>query len=311
MEGRTGQDVIRRWVDNPLIALEDVPFPCSDVLNAAIVRHAGEYVMLVTVEALEGRCRIFPARSRNGTTFSVAPTPLMVPAAEGPYCQHESFGIRDPRITPMDGAFYITYVADGDHGLRVGLARTDDFQSIERIGLATEVDFKNGVLLPRKIDGRYALLTRPMEGGSIWICYSHDLRFWSGGETVMTPRWGYWDANLIGAAAPPIEIDRGWLLIYYGEKHTSAGPLVRLGAAILDRDNPARVLSRSNIPILSPREPYERIGDVPNVVFSCGAILDDDGTVNVYYGASDSCICLGQAPLDEIIDVCKESIREY
>jgi predicted GH43/DUF377 family glycosyl hydrolase len=127
----------------------------------------------------------------------------------------------------------------------------------------------------------------------------------------MTPRSGFWDANVIGASAPPIEVERGWLLLYYGEKHTSAGPLVRLGAAVLDRDNPARVISRSNIPILSPRERYERVGDVPNVVFSCGALLEEDDTLNVYYGASDSCVCLGQAKLDEIIQNCRESKLEY
>lgn len=311
MDGRPGQDVISRWVDNPLIALEDLPFACSDVLNAAVVRFAGEYVMLVTVEALEGQCRIYPARGRDGKHFTVAPTPLMVSADAGHYQPHESFGIRDPRITAMDDTYYITYVADGDHGLRLGLARTDDFQSIERVGLVSQVDTKNGVLFPEKLDGRYVLLSRPAEGASIWVQYSQDLEFWTGGQVVMTPRNGFWDANMIGAAAPPIAIDRGWLLLYYGEKHTSAGPLVRLGAAILERENPARVLSRSNIPILSPREPYERIGDVPNVVFSCGAILDEDNTLDLYYGASNSCICLGQAPLEEVIEVCKESEREY
>jgi predicted GH43/DUF377 family glycosyl hydrolase len=122
----------------------------------------------------------------------------------------------------------------------------------------------------------------------------------------MTPRGGYWDADVVGAAAPPVETDRGWLLIYYGEKRTSAGPLVRLGAAVLDAEDPARVIARSNIPILSPRERYERMGDVPNVVFSCGALLDGRGRVSVYYGASDSCICLGQAALEDIVRICQE-----
>ena len=114
----------------------------------------------------------------------------------------------------------------------------------------------------------------------------------------------------VGAAAPPIETEAGWLLLYYGERQTSAGPLVRLGAAVLDRAHPQRVLRRSNIPILSPRERYERIGDVPNVVFSCGALREDD-TIHLYYGASDSCICLGTASLDAILQTCIESEKEY
>jgi predicted GH43/DUF377 family glycosyl hydrolase len=311
MDGKPGQDVIRRWPDNPLIALEDVPFQCSDVLNAGVVKFNDEIIMLVTIEALEGRCRIHPARSHDGVHFTVSKTPLMVSADSGPAAQHESFGIRDTRITKIDDAFYITYVADGDHGLRLGLARTTDFQGVERLGYVSQVDVKNGILFPRKIDGRYALLLRPHEGFSIWVKYSKDMEFWGDSNVVMTPRNGFWDANVIGAAAPPIETERGWLLLYYGEKHTSAGPLVRLGAVVLDRDNPARVISRSNIPILSPRERYERVGDVPNVVFSCGALLEEDDTLNVYYGASDSCVCLGQAKLDEIIQNCRESKLEY
>jgi predicted GH43/DUF377 family glycosyl hydrolase len=126
----------------------------------------------------------------------------------------------------------------------------------------------------------------------------------------MTPRGGFWDSTRIGPSAPPIEIDEGWLLIYYGEKGTSAGPLVRLGAAVLDRDDPSRVLARSNVPILVPREKYERIGNVPNVVFSTGVLLED-GVLSVYYGASDSCICLGKAPLDVVVRACFDSEREF
>ena len=131
-----------------------------------------------------------------------------------------------------------------------------------------------------------------------------------GWQVLIRPRGGYWDTTRIGAAAPPIAIEQGWLLIYYGQKHTSAGPLVRLGAAILDRDDPSKVIARSNIPILAPREQYERIGDVGNVIFSCGAILEDDGRVNLYYGASDSCICLGQAAVDEIVQACMNNGRQ-
>jgi len=308
MDTRVGRDVVRRWVDNPLIALEDLPFRSGGIWNAGITRFDGEYVMLLTIETLEGRYCIYQARGRDGQHFWIDDKPFMAPNENGPY---ETLGIRDPRITHLDETYYITYVAEGDHGLRLGLARTDDFQCVDRMGFISQVDTKNGVLLPKKIGGRYAMLTRPAEGGSIWLAYSEDLVFWGDQTVVMTPRGGHWDADLIGASAPPIEIDQGWLLIYYGEKRTSAGPLVRLGAAILDADDPASVVARSNIPILAPRERYERMGDVPNVVFSCGVQLADDGMVNIYYGASDSCIALGQAPLDEIVRVCLESGKEF
>ncbi len=302
-----GRDVIRRCRSNPLISLKDFPFRISDIWNAGVVRFDGQYLLLITVEMLEGQSNIYRARGNDGEHFALDKVPFMTPAEDGPSGVHESVGIRDVRITPVDGAYFLTYVAGGDHGQRIGLARTNDFRSVERIAYASQVDVKSGALFPRKIGGKYALLKRPDAGESIWLAYSEDLLYWGGATVVMTPRGGYWDATRIGTAAPPIEIDEGWLLIYYGEKHTSAGPLVRLGAAVLDRNEPARVIARSNIPILSPRDPYERIGDVPNVVFSCGAILEDDGQVKVYYGASDSCICLGTAKLDDILDVCRDS----
>ncbi len=310
MDRSSGRDVIRRCPSNPLISLGDLPFRSSDIWNAGVVRFGEQYLLLMTVEMLEGRYSIYRADSNDGLHFTVDAEPFMSPADSGPNQMYENVGIRDPRITLIDDWFYISYVADGDHGLRLGLIRTKDFRTVERIAYISQVDVKNGVLFPSKVGGKYLLLKRPDAGSSIWLSYSDDLVFWGGSTVVMTPRGRYWDSNRIGAAAPPIKIDEGWLLIYYGEKHTSAGPLVRLGAAILDYENPSRVIARSNIPILSPREKYERVGDVPNVVFSCGALLED-GQINLYYGASDSCICRGSAPLKEILRICLESGREF
>ena len=309
MDGSTGHDVIVRYADNPVIGLDDLPFRCSDIWNAGLIRHESEYLLLLTVEMLEGRCAIFLARSADGLEYVIQSEPFMSPDDDGGR-MYENVGIRDPRVTAFEDGYYIVYVADSNHGQRLGLARTEDFRSIERLGYISQVDVKNGALFPRKIDGQYLLLKRPKQGESIWLAYSDDLQYWRSETVVMTPRGGYWDSHRIGAAAPPIEIDEGWLLIYYGAKSTSAGPLVRLGAAILDRDDPAKVIARSNIPILAPREWYERIGDVPNVVFSCGAMLED-GVVELYYGASDSCICRGTAPVEKIVKICFESAKEF
>lgn len=309
MDGGRGHDVIVRYAGNPVIGLDDLPFRCSDIWNAGLIRYQSQYLLLLTIEMLEGRCAIFLAHSDDGLEFVVQSEPFMSPDDNGGG-MYETVGIRDPRVTALDGVYYITYVADSNHGQRLGLARTEDFRSVERLGYISQVDVKNGALFPRKIDGKFLLLKRPQQGESIWLAYSDDLEFWRSDTVVMTPRGGHWDAHRIGAAAPPIEIDQGWLLIYYGVKNTRAGPLVRLGAAILDRDDPARVIARSNIPILAPREWYERIGDVPNVVFSCGALLQD-GVVELYYGASDSCICRGTAPVEKIVATCFESEKGF
>jgi predicted GH43/DUF377 family glycosyl hydrolase len=307
----TGRDVIRRYRGNPLITIEDLPFVCSDIWNAGAIRFRDEYLLLLTVETLQGLGSVYLARGTNGYDFLVEPEPFMTGSKHEPFAQYEIFGIRDPRVTKIDGTYYITYLADSANGERIGLARTKDFQSVERMQLISEPDTKGACIFAKKFDGRYAMLERPSAGGSIWLTYSDDLTHWGSSTIVLTPRAGYWDSNRIGPAGPPIEFDAGWLLIYYGEKDTSAGPLIRLGAAILDRVDPSRVLARSNIPILAPREKYERIGDVGNVVFSCGALLEDGNQVRVYYGASDSCICLGVGSLDDIIRVCRASQQEY
>ena len=304
MSQRQGRDVVHRWPGNPLISVDDLTFQCIDIHNAGIAKIEGAVVLLTTIESLEGRCSIHRAMSPDGLEFEIEAAPFLAPAEDGPFAKYESQGVRDPRITRMDDTFFVTYLAESEHGFRIGLARTDDFVTIERIGLIGEPDLKNGALFPRKIDGRYALLTRPATG-SIWITYSDDLEFWGDSTVVMSPRAGYWDANRVGAAGPPIEIDGGWLLLYYGVRETSGGPLFRIGAALLDPDDPSRVVCRCNIPILAPREHYERVGDVGNLVFSCGAILEKDGTFKLYYGGADSCICLGTARIEQILDYCQ------
>lgn len=303
MDNRLGGDVLQRCSSNPLVSLHDLPFRASDIWNAGVTEFDGNVLLLLTVETLQGHHQIYRAVSADGMNFTVDAEPFMAPLTDGPAGAYESLGIREPRITALDGVYYLAYVADGDHGLRLGLARTQDFRTVERLGYISQVDVKGGALFPAKINGRYAVLKRPSAGGSIWVSYSDDLEFWGDDAVVMTPRGGYWDSTRIGVGMAPVQIEQGWLVIYYGEKDTSAGPLVRLGAAVLDRDDPSRVLARSNIPILSPREKYERIGDVPNVVFSCGGLLAD-GKVHVYYGASDSCVCLAAAEVGDIVASC-------
>ncbi len=305
MSTKLPRNIVHRWEGNPVIALADLPFQASDVHNAGAVRHDGGYVLLVTVENLRGDCSIYCARSEDGRSFEIDEQPLLAPATEGPFAPYESRGVRDARITVFDGVHYIVYLAESEHGVRLTLARTDHCRSIERVAFISEPDTKNGALFPCRINGKYARLERPREGGNIWISYSDDLDYWGGWQVVMTPRHGFWDYDRIGASVPPIETEPGWLLIYYGVRNLPGGPLFRLGAAFLDRQDPSKVIGRSNVPILAPHEHYERIGDVPNLVFATGAVLSEDGSeVQIYYGAADSCICLGTVGLDELIKVC-------
>jgi len=307
MTKRRIYDVVRRWEGNPILTIEDIPFPCNTVFNTAAVQKGDQTILLLRVEDLQGRSVLALATSKDGYTFEVDDEPVMEPCCGGePFERYESRGVEDPRITLLEGVYYIMYTAASQFGPRLALAKTEDFRRFERIALVSEPDNKDGTLFPRKVNGRYARLDRPMTGevGNIWVSYSDDLIDWGSSEVVMPVRSESWDSWRVGASAPPIETKYGWLEIYHGVKRNASGMIYRLGAAMLDIDNPAKVLCRSAIPILAPREYYERVGDVPNVVFSGGAIMDPGEQIRIYYGAADTSICVGTVGLDELMQFC-------
>lgn len=311
MPAKRAGDIVHRWEKNPIIALKDLSFRCADICNAGAVKVGNEYVLLVSILNLAGVHSVYTARGTDGVSFRVNDHPLLAPSPDGPLAPHETGGILDARVVELEGGYYICYDALGRHGYRLGIARTSDFESVEDRRLIAEPDTKGGAFFPRKIKGKYARLERPWESQSIWVSYSDDLRYWGGWDVVLTPRGGFWDTTRVGCATPPLEIELGWLFVYYGIKQTSSGPLFRLGAAILDAEDPARVVGRTNVPILSPRMIYERIGDVPNLVFSCGAVIEPDGQVKLYYGASNSCVCLGTTTVGAITDACLHEHEEF
>ncbi len=306
MSKHIARDVVKRWEGNPILSAEDIPFPCNTVFNAGAVKVGDEYILLLRVEDLRGHSVLALACSDDGYHFTVHDEPVMVPSREGAFAVYERKGIEDPRITRIEDTYYIIYTAVSDLGARLALAKTEDFRSFERIALISEPENKDGALFPRKIGGRYVRLDRPMVGstGNIWISYSDDLVSWGDSRVLMTVRGDCWDSWRVGASVPPIETEYGWLEIYHGVKETSHGPIYRLGAAMLDRDDPTKVLCRSAIPILAPREDYERTGDIPNVVYSTGAIMEDDGTLRIYYSGADTCICVGTVRLEELMQFC-------
>ena len=236
----------------------------------------------------------------------------MTPADFEPWRFFEEHGIEDPRLTVIDGKYYITYTAVSSVGYHIALAQTKDFKRYDRIALVSEPGNKDGVLFPEKINGLYARLDRPFGRGigAIWLSYSPDLVNWGRSEMVLAPRPRYWDSFRIGASAPPIRTERGWMEIYHGVRMTASGPVYRIGTVMLDLANPTKVVGRCLAPVLSPREEYERVGDVGNVVFACGAVVEPDGEVKVYYGAADTSICVATATLDELIESCFESDGE-
>ncbi len=309
---RRGTDLLHRWERNPILTLEDVPFRCNTVFNATPVKVDGTYYLIVRVEGQQGYSFFCLAQSGDGLHFQMEKRPCMIPAKRHPWKRWEENGIEDPRLTVIDGKYYVMYTAVSRYGNYIALAKTEDFHNYKRIAVVSEPGNKDGVLFPEKIDGLYARLDRPIGRGlgTIWISYSPDLKHWGKSDFVCAPRPRYWDQYRIGASAPPIRTDRGWLEIYHGVKMTNSGPIYRIGTIMLDPENPAKVIGRCLEPLLSPRTDYERIGDVGNVVFACGAIVEDNGDVKVYYGAADTSICVASATLDELVESCFECTDE-
>ena len=204
----------------------------------------------------------------------------------------------------------MTYTAYSQAGPLVSLATTHDFRSFERHGAVMPPEDKDAALFPVRFDGRWAMIHRPVpnmpSGAHIWLSFSPDLKHWGDHQVLLRARRGaWWDANKIGLSPPPLPTPEGWLLLYHGVKTTVSGGIYRLGLALLDLDDPRRVLARSDEWIFGPRAPYELFGDVDKVVFPCGWVLNGDA-IRLYYGAADSCLVLATGCLSELLAWLKD-----
>ncbi len=297
------QELFERSEHNPLITVKNVPYQANTVFNAGIADLGNEVLALVRVESTSGRSHLICARSPDGIDWKFEDRALLH-SAQG--FDYEANGVEDCRLTWMNDldAWGITYTAYSDQGPCVAIAITKDFKTTNRLGVVYPPDNKNAVLFPRKFGDMYAMLHRPsVGGGSVWISYSPDLVYWGKPQVVIPVHGGpWWDGMRVGAGLPPIETKAGWLVIYHGVKHAAGDPIYRLGAALLDLEEPHRLIGRTRRWLLGPQEPYERTGDAPNVVFATGGFVRN-GRLWMYYGAADSCICLATAELASIVDI--------
>jgi len=309
-------DLVTRSPRNPILTSDDVPYPVATVHNAAAARlDDGRTVLVFRSHVPTGRSILGYAESTDGEQFTVRPEPFLTPATDEPFATYERFGVEDPRLTRLDdGWWYLTYSAYSERGVRIALARTADFATVERIALITEADHRNVVLFPERIGGDYVRLDRPhteLTPWSIWLSRSPDLIHWGRAERLITPATYHWTSAKVGPGAPPIRTDAGWLNIFHGVYPTMAGHVYRLGVALHDLTDPSRVLGVADPWILEPHDLWERTGYVPNVVFTCGALLEDDGiTLRLYWGAADTVICTGTADLDQLIALCQDHAQE-
>jgi len=305
--------VVRRFAGNPVLTKDDVPYPVETVHNAGIARFQGRYLMLFRSHLRTGRSIIGIAYSEDGYHFDVTKKPFMVPSDKGEFAVYEEYGVEDPRICQLGEDYLITYSAYSRHGVRIGLARTRNFETIERVALISQADMRNAVIFPETFDGRYARLDRPhseISPWSLWLSWSPDLVHWGESVVLIKPQAYHWDEVKVGPGANLLKTPEGWLNIYHGVFRTMDGAIYRLGVALHDLDNPATVRGVSDEWILSPQDTWELTGYVHNVVFTCGALAEDDGTIKIYWGGADTVMCVGTADRDTLIDLCLNRSRE-
>jgi predicted GH43/DUF377 family glycosyl hydrolase len=300
--------VFTRSPHNPLITVADLPFAANAVLNpgAACLR-AGTVGLLLRVEDRRGLSSIHLARSPDGVTdFTVEREPLLAPRPDEFSCQ---WGFEDARVSlvPELDRYVITCTAYGPPGPCVYLAVSNDLMTLASGSVVISPEDKNAALFPRRIDGSWLLLHRPVvmasNSADVWISRSDDLFAWRQPQPVLLRRLGgWWDAARVGIGPPPIETDEGWLQLYHGVRNTVSGSIYRVSAALLDLDEPWVVRRRLEEWLLSPSDPWERVGDVANVVFPCGAIpRPDDGEIDMYYGAADSVVCMATVTTADLL----------
>lgn len=304
--------IIKRYSGNPILTKKDVPYEVVTVHNAAVAKYNNQYIMLFRSHKRNGRSIIGIATSKNGFDFKVRPQPFIEPEKSGLFSIYEQFGVEDPRICKIDDEYYITYSAYSEYGVRIALAKTQNFKEIEKISFITEADYRNIVLFPEKIDGQFIRLDRPHSDicpWSIWISYSPDMIHWGNSKVLIKPEKYHWDEMKVGPGATPIKTSEGWLNIYHGVFSTMSGSVYRLGVALHDLEDPSKIIGVADDWILQPEDDWEVNGYVHNVVFTCGAIAEEDESVKIYWGGADTVMCVGTANIQKLVEMCINSSR--
>ena len=315
---------ITRHPENPVLTHEHVPYRATLVFNAGVAKWQGRYVMVFRndygewgVPRFEGT-NLGLAVSDDGVHWTVEPEPCFVLRSD------EFRRGYDPRLTVIDGRVYMCFAVDTRHGVRGGIAVTDDLKQFEILSLSVP-DNRNMVLFPERVGGKYVRLERPFpvysRGGGelfdVWLSDSPDLRYWGNSALVLGTEDVPWCNAKIGPAAPPVKTPKGWLTTFHAvDKDDGRGKngweaawkkRYTVGIMLLDLEDPRKIVGLCREPILVPEAPYETDGGFRNnVLFPGGMILEDDGEVKLYYGAADTVTCLATAHVDDLVALCLE-----
>ncbi|MFO7895805.1 MAG: glycoside hydrolase family 130 protein [Candidatus Cloacimonadales bacterium] len=317
---------MERYVNNPILTRAEIPeispelVDPSSVFNPAAIKIEDKYKLILRVQNRARETYLLLAESDDGINFQVDNKLLKLKGLD--QIDEKIYHCYDPRITQIGDTYYLMFAIDFADCCKLALAASPDFKEFEFMGIVSEEANRNGVLFSETIGGRYYRLDRPnklalpggpVTGRDIYLSSSSDLLNWQSEALVMAGRPHYWD-EIIGAGPPPVKTRAGWLLIYHGIALHYA-PIYQAGVALLDLHDPSKVIARSRYNILEPRELYEIVGQVPNVIFPSGLTVDNydsegfalaDSPVHIYYGAADTVVGLARSTVAELLDKCKK-----
>ena len=312
---------MRRHPNNPIIKRQDIPdipphlVDVTSVFNAGATRFRDKYLLMLRVQNRGRETFFLMAESENGVEFGISNELVYFRGIES--VTQKIYHNYDPRITRIGDVYYIMFAMDLASGCELGLAKTDDFKNFTFMGIVSKEPTRNGVLFPEMMGGSYWRLDRPnkvaledgpITGDTILLSKSDNLIEWQPVKSLMRGRLHYWD-EMIGSGPPPVKTREGWLHIYHGIAMHYA-PIYQAGVILLDLKDPSIVKCRSGTNILEPREIYETVGQVPNVVFPCGMIVEEyddegfaklDSQVFLYYGAADTSLCLAISNIEDLL----------
>jgi beta-1,4-mannooligosaccharide/beta-1,4-mannosyl-N-acetylglucosamine phosphorylase len=315
---------MKKYLNNPIVTRTDIPeiLPSlkdvTSVFNPGAIKFEDKILLMLRIQNRARETYFVMAESEDGINFEVEEKIIYWQGIEK--VQESIFHVYDPRITKLNGIFYIMFAMDMDSGCHLGLGKTIDFKSFEFVGVVSKEDNRNGVLFPEKVGEKYLRLDRPnmvqledgpLTGSRICLSQSDDLIKWEPVSQIIEGRNHYWD-ELIGAGPPPVKTEKGWLCVYHGiAMHYQ--PIYQAGVMLLALEDPSKVIARGRYNILEPRELYETVGQVPNVCFPTGIIVneyDENGfaklksNVSIYYGAADTSVCLATSTIQELLESC-------
>ncbi len=301
------ETVFKRYKGNPIVTAKAVP-RANSIHNSAIVKFEDEYRGIFRVDEVDFSFTMHKGRSKDGINWEIDSEILAMDSKD----EYMKITERtyDPRLTKIDDIYYFTWCLDSPQGPLIGMATTKDFEKFEQKENLTLPANRNCVIFPRKINGEFAMLSRPSDRGhtpfgDMFYSVSPDMTYWGRHRFVFGTTTSSWQSTKIGPGPAPIETKDGWLLIYHGVWTSCNGYLYYAGGALLDLDEPWKVLYRTKDYLLAPTETYERVGDVPNVVFPSSATLEGD-SLRIYYGCADTCVSMAEAKMTDLIAFIKE-----